>query len=67
MPSTTVWSYGSVQFPGTVAEGGSFNYPAFTIESKWQKPARVKWINDLVDADGNYLPHLLPVDQTPCK
>ena len=64
MPSTTVWSYGSVQFPGTVAEGGSFNYPAFTIESKWQKPARVKWINDLVDADGNYLPHLLPVDQT---
>ena len=25
---------------------------------------RVKWINDLVDANGNYLPHLLPVDQT---
>ena len=24
----------------------------------------VKWINDLVDADGDYLPHLLPVDQT---
>ena len=25
---------------------------------------RVQWINGLVDADGAYLPHLLPVDQT---
>ena len=25
---------------------------------------RVKWINDLVDASGNFLPHLLPVDPT---
>ena len=25
---------------------------------------RVKWINELVDANGNYLPHLLPVDPT---
>ncbi len=64
MPMTTVWSYGSVQFPGTVAQGGSFNYPAFTIETNWQKPVVVKWINDLVDASGNYLPHLLAVDQT---
>jgi len=63
-PATTVWSYGSVQFPGTVALGGSFNYPAFTIEAKWQKPVRVKWINDLRDADNNYLPHILFVDQT---
>lgn len=55
---TTVWSYGSVNHPGT------FNYPAFTIEAQWDRPVRVKWINDLVDADGNYLPHLLPVDQT---
>ena len=28
------------------------------------RPVRVKWINDLVDANGNYLPHLLPVDPT---
>jgi spore coat protein A len=59
MPMTIVWSYGSANHPGT------FNYPAFTIESKWNKPARVKWINDLVDpASGNFLTHLLPVDQT---
>ena len=25
---------------------------------------RIKWINDLKDASGNYLPHLLPVDPT---
>jgi spore coat protein A, manganese oxidase len=55
---TTVWSYGSVNHPA------SFNYPAFTVEARWRKPVRVKWINDLVDASGNYLPHLLPVDQT---
>jgi spore coat protein A, manganese oxidase len=55
---TTVWSYGSVNHPG------SFNYPAFTVEATSRKPVRVKWINDLVDASGNYLPHLLPVDQT---
>jgi hypothetical protein len=63
-PMTTVWSYGAVDYPGTVAEGGSFNFPSFTIEAKWTKPVRVKWINDLVDGDGNYLSHLLPVDQT---
>jgi FtsP/CotA-like multicopper oxidase with cupredoxin domain len=58
LPQTTVWSYGSVSQPGT------FNYPAFTIEAKWTAPVRVKWMNQLVDAGGNYLPHLLPVDQT---
>jgi len=63
-PATTVWSYGSVQYPGTVAEGGSFNYPSFTIEAKWKKPVRVKWINDLVATNGEFLPHILPVDQT---
>jgi FtsP/CotA-like multicopper oxidase with cupredoxin domain len=55
---TTVWSYGSVNHPGT------FNYPAFTIEARWRAPVRVKWMNQLLDANGNYLPHLLPIDQT---
>lgn len=58
-PTTTVWSYGSIHHPWT------FNYPAFTIEAKWEKPVRVKWINDLKDPNtGNFLPHILPVDQT---
>ncbi len=58
LPLTTVWGYGSVNHPGT------FNYPSFTIEAKWRAPVRIKWINQLVDANGDYLPHLLAVDQT---
>lgn len=57
-PMTTVWSYGSVNHPAT------FNYPAFTIEATNNRPVRVRWINGLVDANGKYLPHILPVDQT---
>ncbi len=59
-PETTVWSYGAVGKPETR------NYPAFTIEAWRNIPTRVKWVNSLVDADGNYLPHLLTdaVDQT---
>ena len=63
-PATTVWSYGSVDYPGTVLEGGTFNYPAFTIEATHNKDVQVIWINDLVDANGNFLPHILPIDQT---
>ncbi|WP_437842438.1 multicopper oxidase family protein [Sorangium sp. So ce1153] len=59
LPPTTVWGYGSVHHPQ------SFSYPAFTIEAKWRRPVRVKWINDLKDpATGRFLPHLLPVDPT---
>jgi FtsP/CotA-like multicopper oxidase with cupredoxin domain len=58
MPATTVWSYGLRGRPETR------NYPAFTVEAKSNRPTRVKWINSLVDAQGRYLPHLLPIDQT---
>ncbi len=63
-PVTTVWSYGSVDHPGTVIEGGTFNYPAFTVEARANRKVSVEWRNELVDAFGNYLPHLLPVDPT---
>ena len=55
---TTVWSYGAIDRPD------SFHYPAFTIEATVDRPVRVKWVNELVDANGNFLPHLLPVDPT---
>ena len=65
LPQTTVWSYGSKDQPGTVFEGGTFFYPAFTLEAVWNRRLQVDWINDLVDpVTGNYLPHILPVDQT---
>ena len=61
LPATTVWGYGPVS-----AQNGPaiFNAPSLTIEAKYNKPVRIKWINELVDANGNYLPHLLPVDPT---
>ena len=55
---TPVWSYGSVDHPRT------FNYPAFTIEAKWRRGVAVRWRNELVDGDGHFRPHLLPVDPT---
>jgi FtsP/CotA-like multicopper oxidase with cupredoxin domain len=59
---TTVWSYASMENPRPVAQGGTLNYPALTIEARYNRPVRVQWINGLVDRKGNYLPHLLPVD-----
>ena len=63
MPMTTVWGYGAVS---SASRRGLLihNAPSLTIESMWNRPVRVKWINDLKDADGDYLPHLLPVDPT---
>jgi FtsP/CotA-like multicopper oxidase with cupredoxin domain len=55
---TRVWSYGSVTHPE------SFHYPAFTIEARWRRPVRVKWINELMTRRGRFRPHLLAVDQT---
>ncbi len=75
-PATTVWSYGpnADPAPDSTALGGGagiapapnsqFNYPAYTVETRADTPVKVRWINDLVDASGNYLPHLLTIDQT---
>jgi FtsP/CotA-like multicopper oxidase with cupredoxin domain len=40
------------------------NAPSLTIEAVHERPVRVKWVNGLVDSNGDFLPHLLPVDQT---
>src|SRR4030095_8331820 len=58
LPMTMVWSY------GTVDPLGIFHYPSFSIEATVDRPVMVKWINDLVDSEVNFLHHLLPVDQT---
>lgn len=57
-PSTRVWGY------GRAGDSSSFHYPAFTIEATVNKPVRVTWINDLVDENGGFIPHRLPVDTT---
>lgn len=63
LPATTVWGYGAV---ASASKRGLLlhNAPSLTIEARWNRPVRVKWINELVDANGNHLPHLLPVDPT---
>lgn len=69
-PATTVWSYGPAADPVPVVAApdpaSQFNYPAYTVETASSVPVNVRWINDLVDAAGNPLPHLLGpvVDQT---
>ena len=64
MPPTTVWGYGSVNGAGSRNPLTIHNAPSLTIEAQASRPVRVKWINDLKNPDGTYLPHLLPVDPT---
>ncbi|MEI6360921.1 MAG: multicopper oxidase [Actinomycetes bacterium] len=61
LPRTTVWGYG----PAASAHGAlppEHSAPSATIEAEVGRPVRVKWINDLIDDQGHYRPHLLPVD-----
>ena len=67
--ATTVWSYGRAEDPlptGGIAPAAnsSFNYPAYTIEAISGTLDTVRWINGLVDGNGNYLQHLFALDQT---
>jgi spore coat protein A len=63
LPATTVWGYGA---KAAQSNRGLLihNAPSLTIEAMVNRPVRIKWINELVDANGDYLPHLLPVDPT---
>ena len=63
LPATIVWGYGAVS-SGNKRGLLLHHAPSLTIEARWNTPVRVKWINDLKDANGNFLHHLLPVDQT---
>ncbi len=63
MPATTVWGYGAIR---SASDRGLLlhNAPSLTIEAQAGRPVRVKWINDLKKANGDFRPHLLPVDPT---
>ncbi len=63
LPETTVWGYGAIRAQSH--RGLLIHHaPSLTIEARANRPVRIKWINDLRDARGNFLPHLLPVDPT---
>lgn len=51
---TTVWGYGE--------NGKGVTWPGRTFEIQAGQPVEVMWQNKLLDAAGNPLPHLLPVD-----
>jgi len=64
-PATPLWAYGDPANPAT------FNNPGFTIEVTKDVETTVTWKNELVDANGNFLPHIIQdqngvpiVDQT---
>lgn len=57
LPATPVFAYGE-------RTGGATSWPAYTIEAQQGVPTIVTWTNALVDADGNYRPHLITIDPT---
>ena len=63
LPATTVWGYGPARALSPLAPK-IFHAPSLTIEANASRPVRVKWINELKDSTGHFLPHLLPVDPT---
>jgi FtsP/CotA-like multicopper oxidase with cupredoxin domain len=70
MPATTVWGYGPLDPApaGTERSAGrervGHGAPSATVETVAGRPVRVRWVNQLVDAEGRFLPHLVPVDPT---
>lgn len=65
MPMTTVWGYGRAgdPLPGSDVPS-TFHYPGLTVETRSNEPVRVLWSNELVDDEGRFLPHIVPVDAT---
>jgi FtsP/CotA-like multicopper oxidase with cupredoxin domain len=61
-----VWGYGGEAINTVTGEKLGFvrSVPGPTFETTRGIPAQVKWINDLVDNDGNPLQHMYPVDPT---
>ncbi|MEY8877134.1 MAG: multicopper oxidase family protein [Leptothrix sp. (in: b-proteobacteria)] len=58
---TTVWGYGRTN-PKTLAVDVTF--PGRTFQVNRGQPINVSWRNQLVDANGATLPHLLGIDQS---
>lgn len=52
---TEIFGYGT---------NGTYSYPSNTIEANWGESYTIKWTNNLVDKNNNYIPHILPIDQT---
>jgi spore coat protein A len=58
MPRTPVFAYGSP------ADDSSFRTPGPTIEARTGERVRIEWVNELVDGEGRFVPHLFAIDTT---
>jgi spore coat protein A len=65
-PATTVWGYQSEAENAFTGQnlGLVASTPGGTFEAIQGVPVQVKWVNDLVNANGNPLSYRLPVDPT---
>jgi spore coat protein A len=63
---TKVWGYGGEAMDAVTGEnlGSVYSTPGPTFEAIQGVPTQVKWVNDLVDAEGNPLSHMFAVDPT---
>lgn len=66
IPVTTLWGYGNQELESifTNNSGLGVTFPARSFVVQRNAPITVHWLNQLVDASGNALPHLLGIDQT---
>ncbi len=66
--SRTQLSGATVPTPTRLPRSRSIRFPvqlpAYTNETIADVPVKVRWINGLVDKQGRFLPHILPIDQT---
>jgi len=62
-PATKVWGYEGLYDNGTHIVPFRHS-PSGTFEAIRGIPVQVKWVNNLVDAQGDPLPHMFPVDPT---
>jgi len=58
LPISQVFGFGST------TDATSFHAPAYTIEARVGRQARVTWSNQLLTASGDFRPHLFTVDPT---
>jgi spore coat protein A, manganese oxidase len=52
-PATPLWAYGNPN------DATTYNNPSFTFEITRDVVTKVKWTNDLVDEENNFLPHII--------
>ena len=66
IPTTKTWGYGNAQLEAVFSDGSGLpvTFPGRTFVVRRNAAINVNWRNELVDANGAPLPHLLGIDQS---